>query len=96
MAVPDFQSLMRPCLAVHQDGQPHTPSDVRDHIAAQMHVTDQDRAVPLPSGRQPLFANRVAWAVTHLAQAGLLDRPTRGVTQITARGNRRCTGIRTG
>ena len=27
-----------------------------------------------------------AWAVTHLAQAGLLDRPARGVTQITARG----------
>ncbi len=41
----------------------------------------------LPSGRQPLFSNRVAWAVTHLAQAGLLDRPARGVTQITDRGS---------
>lgn len=40
----------------------------------------------LPSGSQPLFTNRVAWAVTHLAQAGLLDRPARGVTEITARG----------
>ena len=37
-------------------------------------------------GRQPLFSNRVAWAVTHLAQAALLDRPARGVTQITDRG----------
>lgn len=87
MAVPDFQSLMRPCLAVHQDRQLHTPTDLRDRLAAQMHVSDEDRAVMLPSGRQPLFSNRVAWAVTHLAQAGLLDRPERGVTQITDRGS---------
>ena len=78
---------MRPCLAVHQDRKPHTPTDLRDRLAAQMHVSDEDRAVMLPSGRQPLFSNRVAWAVTHLAQAGLLDRPARGVTQITDRGS---------
>ena len=52
-----------------------------------MHVSDEDRAVMLPSGRQPVFSNRVAWAVTHLAQAGLLERPARGLTQITARGS---------
>ena len=34
MAVPDFQSLMRPCLAVHQDRKPHTPTDLRDRLAA--------------------------------------------------------------
>lgn len=86
MAVPDFQSLMRPCLVVHQDRQPHTSADLRDRIAAQMNVSGEDRAVMLASGSSPLFSNRVAWAVTHLAQAGLLDRPARGVTQITARG----------
>jgi len=49
-------------------------------------VTDDDRKVMLPSGSQPLCSNRVAWAVTHLAQAALLERPGRGATQITARG----------
>jgi restriction system protein len=77
---------MRPCLAVHEDSQPHTTAGLRDRLAASMNVTAEDRAVLLPSGSQPLFNNRVAWAVTHLAQAGLLDRPARGVTQITARG----------
>jgi restriction system protein len=86
MAVPDFQSLMRPCLAVHQDRQPHTSAALRDQLAAEMNVSAEDRAIMLPSGRQTLFANRVAWAVTHMAQAGLLDRPARGVTQITDRG----------
>jgi restriction system protein len=86
MAVPDFQSLMRPTLAVHQDRQLHTATDLRDRLAGQMHVSDEDRAVLLPSGGQSLFSNRVAWAVTHMAQAGLLARPARGVTQITDRG----------
>jgi len=86
VAVPDFQSLMRPCLAVHADGGPHTSAELRDQLAELMHVSEEDRAVPLPSGSQPVFSNRVAWAVTHLAQAGLLDRPARGVTQLTPRG----------
>ncbi len=86
MAVPDFQSLMRPCLAVHADGSPHTSADLRDRLAELMHVSQEDRSVLLPSGSQPLFSNRVAWAVTHLAQAGLLERPARGVTQLTPRG----------
>lgn len=88
MAVPDFQSLMRPTLAVHQDRQPHTPTDLRDRLATEMQVSAEDRAIMLPSGRQSVFANRVAWAVTHMAQAGLLARPARGVTQITDRGIR--------
>jgi restriction system protein len=86
VTVSDFQSLMRPCLAVHEDGQPYTSAALRDRIAELMQVTDEDRAVLLPSGSQPLFTNRVAWAVTHLAQAGLLERPSRGMTQITVRG----------
>ncbi len=86
MPVPDFQSLMRPCLAVHQDDQPHTAAEVRDRLAEQMNVTAKERAILLPSGSQPLFTNRVAWAITHLAQAALLDRPARGITQITPRG----------
>jgi restriction system protein len=86
VTVPDFQSLMRPCLAVHADGSPHTSADLRDRLAELMHVSEEDRLVLLPSGSQPLFSNRVAWAVTHLAQAGLLERPARGVTQLTPRG----------
>jgi restriction system protein len=86
MTVPDFQSMMRPVLALHADGHPHTSADVRDEVAKVLGVTDEDRQVPLPSGRTSRYANRVAWAVTHMAQALLLERPKRGVTQITQRG----------
>jgi restriction system protein len=86
MAVPDFQSMMRPVLALHADGLPHTSAEVRDTVAQVMGVTEEDRQVPLPSGRTSRYANRVAWAVTHMAQALLLERPERGITRITQRG----------
>lgn len=40
----------------------------------------------LPSGRQPLFDNRVAWAKSYLVQAGLLTAPRRAHFQISDRG----------
>lgn len=39
----------------------------------------------MPSGPR-VIDSRVAWAVTHMYQAGLLARPTRGVIQITDEG----------
>jgi restriction system protein len=49
-------------------------------------VSDEDRQVMLPSGTQALFTNRVAWAITHMTQAGLLTRPERGRYLLTERG----------
>lgn len=49
-------------------------------------MTDDERKQMLPSGGQSVFSNRVAWAVTHMAQAALLTRPARGTTLITERG----------
>ena len=42
----------------------------------------------LPSGTQALFTNRVAWAITHMTQAGLLARPERGRYLLTERGRK--------
>jgi restriction system protein len=40
----------------------------------------------LPSGQQSVFTNRIAWAKTHLKNAGLLESPSRGLYKITPRG----------
>jgi restriction system protein len=86
VAIPDFQSMMRPMLEVHADGRSHSQAEIRDLVAAAMGVPEDDRKVLLPSGKQTTYANRIAWAGTHMAQAGLLERPMRGFSQITARG----------
>ena len=55
-------------------------------LAEQIGLTDEDLALKSPSGA-PVFNSRVHWAVTYLAQAGLLRRPRRGVVELTDRGN---------
>ena len=40
----------------------------------------------LPSGTQPVFTNRLAWARSHLTMAGLLEKTGKGRFRITQRG----------
>jgi restriction system protein len=86
MAIPDFQSLMLPLLEFAGDGQEHSSRDAREHLAGVFSLSASERAELLPSGRQPVFDNRVAWAKTFLQQAGLLFSPRRAYFQITERG----------
>jgi restriction system protein len=86
MPVPDFQSIMRPMLALLDDGQEHRIADVRDRLAEHFALTPDELELELPSGRAKLFMNRVGWATTYLYQCGLLSRPRRSVYQITHRG----------
>ena len=85
MGIPDYESLMRPTLEVLADGSENF-REVQDLVAASQGVTDDDREVLLPSGKQSMFANRVGWAITYMVKAGLVRRPRRGVATITSRG----------
>lgn len=86
MAVPDFQSLMLPLVEFAADGQEHSLNEAREFLAKRLGVTDEEREELLPSGRQAVFDNRVAWAKTYLQQAGLLNSSRRAHFQITDRG----------
>jgi restriction system protein len=86
MPIPDFQSLMRPLLQFAADGNAHSVRDGLDHLAAEFNLSNDERKELLPSGRQEVFTNRVAWAKTHLRMAGLIEAPLRGVFRITDRG----------
>jgi restriction system protein len=86
MAIPDFQTLMLPFLRRASDGQEHSMRDAREALAQEFGLNDEECSTLLPSGRQSVFANRVAWAKVYLHRAGLLASPRRGCFQITARG----------
>ena len=62
MAIPDYQSLMLPLLQFAADGREHTKREAVAALGQQMGLTAEERSVLLPSGRQGLFDNRVAWA----------------------------------
>ncbi len=86
MPIPDFQSLMRPLLKFAADGNAHSIRDGLDKLANEFNLSSDERKELLPSGRQEVFTNRVAWAKTHLRMAGLIEAPSRGVFRITDRG----------
>jgi len=88
MTVPDFQSLMLPALQALSDGTEIPISRVRVRVATAERLTDEDLHEMLPSGRQPVFTNRVSWAVIFMERAGLVERVNRGVYRITAEGER--------
>lgn len=86
MAIPDFQSVMRPLLEHLSDGKERTNQETLESLAELYRLTPAERAELLPSGKQPVFVNRVAWAKSHLKRAGVIESPSRAVYRITPRG----------
>jgi len=86
MAIPDFQSVMRPVLAVVADGLPISLKVLREQVIEQFQLSEVERHEMLPSGRQTVINNRIGWARTYLNKAGLLSIPSKGLVQITERG----------
>jgi restriction system protein len=86
MAIPDYQSIMVPLLKLASDGQEHFLRDAIEALADEFTLTDEERKELLPSGRQAIFTNRVAWARTYLKEAGLLETTRRAYFRITDRG----------
>tara|TARA_R110002049_G_scaffold213060_6_gene384407 strand:+ start:908 stop:1816 length:909 start_codon:yes stop_codon:yes gene_type:complete len=83
MTIPDFQTIMRPLLAAHEDGKEHRNRDLVAHLGDLFNLTEEERRAMLPSGGARLFDNRVGWAKTHMMQAGLLSSPRRAISVIT-------------
>lgn len=77
---------MRPLLEAHADGREHLNRDLVAHLAEVFGLTDEERREMLPSGGARLFDNRIGWAKSHIAQAGLLLSPRRAISTITERG----------
>jgi len=77
---------MLPLLKFASDGVEHSLADARSPLADQFSLTEEERAELLPSGQQPRFNNRVAWAKVYLERAGILTKTRRGHFKITERG----------
>ena len=86
MAIPDFQSAMLPLLRFLSDGAARNTAEIRDQLAKHFKLTDDELALRLPSGRQRIFVNRVAWALAYLKRAALVTSPKRASYRITPQG----------
>lgn len=83
--VPDYQSLMLPVLRAAAGGEQRIGALVQ-RLTDELGLSESARAALLASGRQTIFANRVHWAKTYLAKAGLVEATRRGHFRLTSRG----------
>ena len=86
MTIPDFQTVMRPLLAAMDDGEVHAKAGLVEAVSDHFGLDGDERAALLPSGKQAVISNRVGWAITHVFQAGLIERPARGQMGLTHAG----------
>src|SRR3984957_524761 len=77
---------MLPVLREFADGAEHLYKDVRERVAATLHLSPEDLADRIPSGKKTRSDDRASWAHVYLKQAGLVKSSRRGVYQITLRG----------
>lgn len=86
MAIPDFQSVMKPLLEHLASGETWSNRDTNEYLAKHFELTEEELSELLPSGYARLFDNRIGWAKTHLKGAGLIESPARAHYRITVRG----------
>lgn len=86
MTIPDFQTIMLPLLKYLADGKEHSNRELTETLADYFQLSEEEQNRLLPSGKQKLFTNRVAWAKADLKMAGLTESPKRGISVITQRG----------
>ena len=86
MAIPDFQTCMRPLLEFASDGQAHSLAEATTWLVKHFDLTQEELSEFLPSGSQPVFINRVGWAKSYLKKASMLSYPARARFKIESRG----------
>jgi restriction system protein len=85
MTIPDYQTLMLPVLLAAAKGERRVP-EVANELADAFDLSTDEREQMLPSGRQRVLYNRIHWAKSYMAKAGLIDTPVRGRFTASAAG----------
>ena len=83
--MPTWEGFMIPCLEALRDGSVQSRRDINGLVSEVVGLKDDQRAVVLSSG-QPMYANRIGWALSQLTRVGALTRPSRGLYQLTEAG----------
>ena len=86
MSVPKFFEFFMPVLRALHDGQTKSVKEIRSIVTEDLKLSIEDRALLVPSGVQPIYVNRITWALTYLKKAGLIVSPARGQHKITSLG----------
>ena len=85
MTIPHYQSIMLPLLRFAEDGNEHSLREAIEGLSEKFGLSDDEKNELLPSGQQPRFDNRVAWARSYMSKAALPFVPMKGETPLLAK-----------
>jgi len=86
MPIPKHDEIRLPVLNFLKNGDQVKIRDFVDPMAKYFKLTDEEKSQKYASGQNDKFANRVFWAISYLNMSGLIDKPKRGVYQISEKG----------
>lgn len=87
MGLPTYDEFIAPLLqilAAMPEGM--RAPDAHEAVATLVGLSDDAKAALLPSGRQPVYKNRIGWAHDRLKRAGYSSSPRRAWWMITSSG----------
>lgn len=88
MALPRTEDIYLPFLQVLREHGQLALREVRDELAAQLHLSEEELNEPTLAGKGLRFPTHVGWASTDLFKAGLVYRPQYGRYALTEEGER--------
>ncbi|MGV3533445.1 MAG: restriction endonuclease [Chthoniobacteraceae bacterium] len=86
MAIPTYQEAMLPVLQSLAEHGVMRSHDLGMAVADRCKLTEEEKEMLLPSGRQRTVVNRVGWSCWYLIQADLVRRAKPGHFEITEEG----------
>lgn len=78
MAIPKHNEMYKEFLESLSDGEKKSSKQVIEYIVRVFDISDEDRKILIPSGKQTLLYNRTAWTKTYLKKAGLIEIVSNG------------------
>jgi restriction system protein len=87
MAIPTYDQFISPLLLfLSEQTEPVRTKAVYAALAARVGLTPEEMAEVLPSGKQPVYVNRIGWAQDSLKRSLLSTSPQRGTWILTKEG----------
>ena len=83
MSIPKYNELFSDVLRVLSDEKEYKTKDLKEIIANQLDLTDDERKQRTRSGQDKVINNRIGWAISSLKKAELVESRKRGYVNIT-------------
>lgn len=84
--MPTFEDMMLPLLVGIRDRRRYSMDDLEDIVAKDLNLSEGVLTELTPNRQMTKVRHRLGWAKSYLKNAGLLKYPSRGLTEITEKG----------